>query len=159
MWIWPRRPGPGGARCAEDRCIGVITRASPGGGPTWDRRLSFCCAQEGCRRRRTPVSVRFLGRRVYVGLVVVLVSAMHHGVSADRVQRLREKLGIDRRTLVRWRQWWLERFVRSVFWKGARAHLVPPVCERTLPWSLGLRFGIRRRDRLLDMLRFLAAAG
>jgi hypothetical protein len=30
----------------------------------------------GCRRRRTPPSVRFLGRRVYVGFV--LVAAMQH---------------------------------------------------------------------------------
>ena len=131
----------------------------PRGGPPWDKRRSFCCAQEGCRRRQTPVSVRFLGRRVYAGLVVVLISAMHHGLSGERVQRLREQLGIDRRTLVRWRQWWLEDFVGSVFWKGARAGLLPAVCQKTLPWSLCVRFGVERRDRLLDLLRFLAGAG
>src|SRR5690606_37865054 len=27
-------------------------------------RLSFCCSRDGCRRRHTPPSVRFLGRRV-----------------------------------------------------------------------------------------------
>jgi len=27
---------------------------------TYDIRLSFCCAVEGCRRRTTPPSVRFL---------------------------------------------------------------------------------------------------
>ena len=31
-------------------------------GPAYDRRLSFCCAD--CRKRLTPVSVRFLGRKV-----------------------------------------------------------------------------------------------
>jgi hypothetical protein len=36
-----------------------------------DRRLSLCCSQ--CRRRTTPPSVRFLGRRVYLAAVVVLV--------------------------------------------------------------------------------------
>ena len=66
--------------------------------------LSDRPAEEGCRRRHTPPSVRFLGRRVYVGLVVVLVSAMRHGLTAPRVQRLREQLGIDRQTLERWRQ-------------------------------------------------------
>ena len=33
---------------------------------THDTRLSFCCAVEGCRRRNTPPSVRFLGRKVYL---------------------------------------------------------------------------------------------
>ena len=31
----------------------------------WDRRYSFCSSTEGCRLRHTPVSVRFLGRKVY----------------------------------------------------------------------------------------------
>jgi hypothetical protein len=93
---------------------------------------------------------------VYAGVVVVLVSAMVHGLSADRVRRLREWLGIDGRTLGRWRHWWLETFVRSRFWKAARSRFLPPVGERTLPWSLCLRFVTERRDRLLDLLRFLA---
>ena len=128
----------------------------PRGGPQWDRRYSLCCGQEGCRRRNTPESVRFLGRRVYAGFVVVLVSAMVHGLNADRVRRVRERLGIDPRTLERWRQWWLDQFVRSGFWKIARARFLPALCEKTLPLSLGLSFGVERRDRLLALLRFLA---
>ena len=31
------------------------------------RRFSLCCGREGCRQRATPPSLRFLGRRVYVG--------------------------------------------------------------------------------------------
>ena len=30
-------------------------------------RLSLCCAREGCRKRATPPSLRFLGRKVYLG--------------------------------------------------------------------------------------------
>src|ERR1700726_3419348 len=58
---------------------GHINR-KPRGGPQWDRRYSFCCAEEDCRRRLTPESVRFLGRRVYAGLVVVLMATMIHGL-------------------------------------------------------------------------------
>jgi hypothetical protein len=142
-------------------CGGKLHRADyerkPRGGPQWDQRYSFCCGKEGCRRRRTPPSVRFLGRRVYAGLVVVLVSAMQHGLKPERVHRLREVLGIDRRTLERWRQWWLGPFVESPFWKGARAHFLPPLCQQTLPWSLCLRFEVEeRRDRWRDVLQFLA---
>ena len=41
-------------------------------------RLSFCW-RDGCRKRRRPRSVRFLGRKVYLGAVVVLVAAMRQG--------------------------------------------------------------------------------
>ena len=146
--------------CQHEDCGGKLHRSDyarkPRGGPDWDLRDSFCCDQEGCRRRETPRSVRFLGRRVYAGFVVVLVSAMVHGLKPERVQRIREVLGIDRRTLERWREWWRTTFVGSAFWKAARARFMPRVCEQTLPWSLGQRFAIERPERLLDLLKFLA---
>jgi hypothetical protein len=33
---------------------------------------------------------------------------------------------------------------------------MPLVCEKSLPWSLCDVFGIERRDRLLDLLKFLS---
>jgi len=141
-------------------CGGKLHRGDyerkPRGGPQWDQRYSFCCGKDGCRRRNTPESVRFLGRRVYAGFVVVLVSAMIHGWKADRVRRVREVLKIDPRTLERWRQWWLDNFVRSLFWKAARARFMPPLCEQTLPLPLCVSFKVPRRDRLLALLQFLA---
>ena len=141
-------------------CLGKLHRSDyarkPRGGPHWELRFSLCCAKEGCRRRQTPPSVRFLGRRVYAGLVVILVSAMAQGLKPERVQRLRENLGIDRRTLQRWRQWWLGSFVESSFWKEVRARFMPPLYQKTLPLSLCVRFKTERRDRLLDLLKFLA---
>jgi len=139
-------------------CGGKLYRGDyerkPRGGPEWDLRYSFCCCQ--CRRRRTPESVRFLGRRVYAGLVVVLVAAMAHGLKPERVRRLREALQIDHRTLERWREWWLGLFVGSSFWKEARARFAPPVCQQTIPLSLCVRFQVERADRLLELLKFLA---
>lgn len=141
-------------------CGGPLHRSDyerkPRGGPQWDIRFSLCCAKEGCRKRNTPPSVRFLGRRVYAGLVVVLVSAMVHGLTPERVKSLREALGIDRRTLERWRQWWLVTFLESSFWREARARFMPPLCHKTMPLSLCLNFEVERRDRLLDLLKFLA---
>jgi len=126
--------------------------------PNDTKRFSLCCDQEGCRRRHTPPSVRFLGRRVYGGVVAVLFPAMVHGLKPHRVGQIRQALGlkIDRRTLERWRQWWLGPFVASSFWKAARARFLPPLCQKTLPLSLGLKFEVERRDRLLDLLLFLA---
>ena len=37
-------------------------------GPEHNLRFSFCCAVDGCRKRRTPPSVRFLGRRGLLGI-------------------------------------------------------------------------------------------
>jgi len=141
-------------------CQGRLDRSDyarkPRGGPQWEVRFSLCCAREGCRKRNTPPSVRFLGRRVYAGLVVVLVSAMTHGLKPERVQRLREALGIDRRTLERWRQWWLGRFVNSSFWRDARARFMPPLDHQTMPLSLCLSFAVQGCERLVDLLQFLA---
>jgi hypothetical protein len=141
-------------------CGGKLHRADydrlPRGGPQWDSRFSTCCAEEGCRRRHTPPSVRFLGRRVYAGFVVVLVSAMTHGLKPERVQRIREQLGIDRRTLERWRQWWQTTFVQSAFWKVAKGRFMPLLCEKTLPASLVQAFDAGGTDGLQRLLGFLA---
>jgi hypothetical protein len=99
--------------------------------------------------------VRFLGRRVYWGVVVVLLTAMTHGIKPQRVEVLRERLGVDGRTLERWRQWWLTTFVESSFWKEARARFMPVPSQKTLPWSLCEKFAIHQRERLLRLLRFL----
>ena len=72
-----------------------------------------------------------------------------------RVRRIREALQIDSRTVKRWRQWWLDNFVRSSFWKAARARFMPPLCERTLPLSFWLSFELEERQRLLAVLQFL----
>ncbi len=120
----------------------------------WKLRHSFCCSREGCRRRTTPPSVRFLGRKVYLGVVVSIVSAMAHGLTPGRMKKLREELGVDRRTVERWRRWWKETFVDTPFWKAFRGRLVPPVEEERLPGSLWERFG-RTREGLVKMLRAL----
>jgi len=86
-------------------------------------RFSFCCARDGCRKRVTPPSVRFLGRKVYLFAVVVLVSAMRQGPSPRRVRELSQLFGADRRTIARWQVFWQEHFPQTPFWKSARGRL------------------------------------
>jgi len=145
-----------GCRHCEGKLYRSDYERKPRGGPAWDARFSLCCGREGCRRRNTPPSVRFLGRRVYAGLVVVLVSAMTHGLKPERVRQLRDTLGIDRRTLERWRQWWLGLFVESSFWREARARFMPSLDHHSMPLSLCLSFEVEKRQRLMELLRFLA---
>jgi hypothetical protein len=126
-------------------------------GPGYDKRFSLCCALEGCRSRKTPPSVRFLGRRVYLGAVVLLVSAMQGGITDRRAADLRERLGVSRRTLWRWRSWWFEAFPGSDFWKRTRGRFMPPLNDGSLPASLLERFaGEDERSRLIHALSFLA---
>jgi hypothetical protein len=148
------------------RCGGGLHRADyprkPRGGPEQleprhEQRRSFCCAREGCRRRTTPPSLRFLGRRVYFGCVFVLVTALCQGLSPRRGARLRAEIGVDRHTLVRWRRWWREAFAHSSFWKTARARFVPPVDLAALPAGLLERFaGADAGERCQAVLAFLA---
>ena len=141
-------------RCGDTLHWDSYPRKPRGGPESWDRRYSFTCAQK--RHRTTPPSLRFLGPKVYVGVVVVLVSALMHGLKPHRVNCLKEHLQIDRRTLAHWRDWWRRRFVQGPFWKAARADFMPPVCESTLPAGLCERFEIERRDRLLALLKYLS---
>lgn len=122
----------------------------------YETKFSFCCDMEGCRSRHTPPSVRFLGRRVYLGAVVVLASAMQHGITPARASRLRELLGVSSQTLARWRAWWCSAFVESDFWKVAKAFFSPALWnEEGLPLSLLERFGSDEEVRLGALLRFL----
>ena len=81
-------------------------------GPEHDRRFSFCCAVDGCRSRATPPSLHFLGRKVYLAAIVVLVAILRHGVTTSRMERLWQAVGVDRRIVERWRRWWREGLVR-----------------------------------------------
>jgi len=103
---------------------------------TYETRLSFCCAEDDCRRRCTPPSVRFLGRKVYLGVIIVLVTALHHGLTPKRRGQLIEMLEIAPQTLARWRRWWRETFVGSRCWRALRGRFVPPVAARELPSAL-----------------------
>lgn len=103
----------------------------------------------------TPPSLRFLGRKVYLATVVTLISAMLHGTTATRLARLSVVPGIDRRTIARWRAWWVSTFDDSAFAPVARAALVPPVDIAGLPASLLDRFSGGIEQKLTALLRFL----
>lgn len=124
-------------------------------GPEHDKRFSFCCAVDGCRGRETPASLRFLGRRVYMAAIVVLIAILRHGVTDPRMERLSEVVGVDRRTLARWRGWWRDTFPATPFWRVARARFMPPLDHDNLPASLIERFTGEDAEPLVALLRFL----
>jgi hypothetical protein len=119
----------------------------------YESRLSLCC--DACRKRTTPPSVLFLGRRVYYGAAIVL-SLMAKALTPERLAKLKQFLGVDRRTVRRWQRWWRESFPRTALWSTERGRLMPPVDESALPASLLLRFSGDLPDRLISLLRFVS---
>jgi hypothetical protein len=117
-------------------------------------RQSLRCSK--CNKRHTPPSVRWLGPKVYLGAIVVLASALRAGLTNQRAAHLAECINVPKRTIERWRTWWLRDFGESAFWQNARARLMPPIAVAALPASLLERFGgPDLSSQLVAVLRFL----
>jgi hypothetical protein len=119
----------------------------------YSSRLSFCCAV--CRQRSTPLSVRFLGRRVYLALAVVLVSASRTASTPTGV-RLGAELGVARQTLQRWQVWWTEQFPLTPLWRATCARFMPPADIPGFPGTLLERFTGPPADSLMRLLVYLS---
>jgi hypothetical protein len=119
----------------------------------YSSRLSFCCAV--CRKRATSLSVRFLGRRVYLALAVVLVSGSCSASTPTGV-RLGAELGVARQTLQRWQAWWVEQFPLTPLWRAACARFMPPLLEAQLPGELITRFAGPAHEALMRLLVWLS---
>ena len=115
-----RKPRGTPAKLSEQECL----------------RLSFCCDRDSCRKRTTPRSVRFLGRKVYLGAIVILISAMRQGPSPRRVRELSARFGADESTITRWQTFWREHFPQTPFWKVERARFITLGKTIILPYSL-----------------------
>jgi hypothetical protein len=106
----------------------------------------------------TPRSGRFLGRKVYLGAVVILISAMRQGPTPRRVHELSTLFGVDRATVARWQTFWRDYIRQTHFWKLARGRIVPVVEIVVLPLSL-LKAFHRTKAPCQDwgyLLRFLS---
>ena len=144
------------------QCGGTLHRANyprkPRGCPNevradFESRFSFCCA--ACRKRKTSASVRFLGRRVYLALAVVLCSARHAGQNTAPA-RACATLNVPVRTLQRWRQWWIEMFPLTPLWQASGARFMPPVTNDVFPAGLLERFAGDAAGQLMRLLVFLS---
>ena len=129
---------------------GLLARAAE----TFTRRFSLCCGRDGCRRRATPPSVRFLGRRVYVGAVVVLASAV--ALAAVTASAAVRATGVPARTTRRWLRWWRGSFTTRAPFVQLSARLIPAPDRRRLPTSLLERLGDDWTDSIAKLLVWLA---
>ena len=104
-------------------------------GEAFCRRFSLCCGQRGCRKRALPPSVRFLGRKVYLEAVILLVSV--YAQVLDTLAAVYKVTAVPVRTVKRWSHWWHHDFAQSRHWQQMRACFAPPPPDDVqLPLSL-----------------------
>lgn len=119
-------------------------------------RRSLCCAD--CRRRNTPQSVRFFGRRWYVTPVFILICALNSGWTfIRRAKIVKQYFGVTltKRTWGRWCRWWRDLFVETAFWKKEKG-LIPSARHGPFPRGLFGVFVTAWPDQLFSVLKCLA---
>lgn len=117
------------------------------------RRFSLCCGRKGCRKRNTPPSLRFLSRRVYLGVVVIVASLVAQA-SGLVAAALRHATGVPARTVGRWLHWWRGPLLATEVFDAVRVRWMG-VDESELPASMLARLEgelPRRVGTLLMML-------
>jgi hypothetical protein len=114
-------------------------------------RFSFCCQR--CRRRQTPASLRFLGRRIYAGAAVLVAAVLM--LMASAVEAIR-RVGAVKRTLGRWMRWWRVGLFATDFWRGAAGQFRERPDAMRMPLSvLEQLAGESDAERLALALRWL----
>lgn len=134
------------------RCGGPLDKA------TWTRKPRGCkglpddlCLRQGmccraCRRRVLPDSTVFLGRKVYLGAVVLIsIVVRQRSLASHSANRLRAMFGMSKRTLGRWLRFFLVEFPASTRWKVLRGLVSARVRDDALPDALLAEFD-RRHD-------------
>jgi hypothetical protein len=115
-------------------------------------RFSLCCARDGCRKRATPPSLRFLGRRVYLGAVVIMASVIAQALTTAKA--LRQATGVPARTSRRWLSWWRGAFLLTDVFVKLRARLIGVVADK-LPASILSRLGDTVESQVRGLLHWL----
>jgi hypothetical protein len=116
-------------------------------------RFSLCCGREGCRKRATPPSVRFLGRRVYLGAVVIVASMVALALRA--AGEIRRQTGVPVRTVRRWLGWWQGPFLDTEVFVTICARLIG-VDVGQVPTSIVGRLASTATEQVQRMLEWLA---
>jgi hypothetical protein len=116
-------------------------------------RFSLCCGREGCRKRATPPSLRFLGRRVYLGVVVIVASLVAQWLGTAEASR--PVTGVPARTTRRWVGWWRGPFVETEVFLAVRARLVG-LAIGELPASIVVKLPGTWSQRVRAVLELLA---
>jgi len=117
-------------------------------------RFSYCCGEDGCRKRFTPPSMRFLSRKVYSSVVIILVFLLHEKTDESKIEELNQflKTTLSVKTIRRWRYFWMNVVPQSHTWKRAA---FTHVMAQTLPASLLSQFQHASKTPLVMVLKWM----
>ena len=105
----------------------------------------------------------FLGRRVYWGGVILVVTALRQQRNEGyTVRKIMDLFGVTRSTIGRWLAFFRSTFPQTVIWHKLRGLLIPPVAAEEIPLGVLERLGLNRdgpETALLRCLRLLAGCG
>lgn len=123
----------------------------------YNRRISFCCSS--CRKRTTPASVCFFGRRRYPASIFILFCILQCAINERRLSLIKRHFGItvSESTWKRWRRWWRDSFMETKFWVREKGLLsTPPCTNQLLPRALFNLFTGNFTEKICLFLRFLS---
>lgn len=124
----------------------------------YDERFSFCCGD--CRKRITPQSVRFFGRKWFPAPLLVLISVLMLGINQSRIAQVKRHFGItvSESTWRRWRRWWSASFMTTQFWKQTKGSFPPTdqIIQGPFPRVLLNGFRGEIKEKMHSLLKFLA---
>jgi hypothetical protein len=83
----------------------------------WNLFQGLCCANETCRKRVRPLSIRFAGRSPFNGSLVLLAKLLISGGSKRTIISLCKALKVSERTVRRWIHFWKYVHARSTWWR------------------------------------------
>jgi hypothetical protein len=122
----------------------------------YEMRLSLCCSRDGCRHRATPPSVRFLGRKVYAALAVLLVSAGHAADTGSPPAIAVTRDAPSWATRRRYRSWWTVEFFATPWFAEMAGHFAEALVAVDAPASLLERFVGSLSERVTGLLRLVS---
>jgi len=123
-------------------------------------RFSLCCGTEGCRCRLMPPSCRFLDRKVYWHVVIIVViSEFQNKAGATNVFKLSKLFDIPHNTITRWIDFYQNVFPASIEWQSIRGQAAAFIKNNELPSNLlnhFLKLKSSAKEALFSCLKFLS---
>jgi hypothetical protein len=122
----------------------------------YELRLSLCCSQ--CRKRVTPPSVRFFGRRWFPAPYFLFISLLRMRINEQRLQQLKRHFGIriSMTTWKRWQLWWRTQFTKTAFWMQAKGQIPADRIEGIFPRHCLTFFTGHFSKKFILLLQFLS---
>jgi hypothetical protein len=121
-------------------------------------RFSLCCGTEGCRHRVMPPSCRFMGRKIYWHVVILVILSDWHN-KATNIFKLSKLFGISRNTIGRWIVFYQDIFPSNPQWQLIRGQVAASIKSNELPANLVnyfLSFKSSAKEALVSCLSFLS---